>query len=226
MKKFYTLIFTSLFALAGATQAATMVTTVTFDSGVEFLRDASGTLLSAGTSADGDGAVLQLGYYDGATVGNNFLGNWIPLSGEGSLNTGLISGTSITFDSTSIGDLNAAAGENGTFAIELKFTVGDSQTGNNLPSSTSIPLSIRFFNGTTLAGSTRFNVVSSDTWIWQTPGGGVTPPTVNITLSDPNLEWQGGASSAFKTTLPVPEPSTGLALLGGVALLVAHRRRR
>lgn len=200
--------------------------TVTFDSGTQFLRDASGTLLSAGTSADGDGAVLQLGYYDGASTGNNFLGNWIPLSGEGSLNTGVIPGFSLTFDNTSIGDLNEAAGGDGTFAIALTFTVGDSQTGDSLPSSTAIPLSIRFLNGTTIADSTHFNVVSSDTWTWKTPGEDPAQPVINISLSDPNLEWQGGESSAFRTTLAVPEPSTGLALIGGVAVLLAHRRRR
>lgn len=221
-----------LAALALFTSAVTSfgaaIVTIRLDSGSQFLRDSLGVFLTGGGFGDGNGAVLQLGYYDGATTANNFLGNWVALSGEGSLNTGLVTGSSPAepFNKTSIGDSASSGAGDGQFALALTFELGSSQTGNNLPNSVSIPLAIRFYNGTSISTSTHFNVVSNDLWTWKTPAEIPANPEVFMSLSEANSEWQGGASSEFKTTLPVPEPSTGLALLGGVALLVAHRRRR
>src|ERR1043166_480175 len=62
-------------------------TTVNMDSGGHTLSDQNSVLLTSGTSADGNGAVLRLGYYDNATLANPFAGIFIPLTGEGSLNT-------------------------------------------------------------------------------------------------------------------------------------------
>jgi len=78
------LMFTTTIAFGSLT------TQVSFDSGSFLVLNLGGvTPLTAGNlSANGDGAVLQLGYYSSATVSNNFLGTWIPLTGEGSLNTG------------------------------------------------------------------------------------------------------------------------------------------
>jgi len=197
---------------------------VTFDSGSAILRDSQLNPLTAGTTADGDGAVIQLGYYSQATAANNFLGTWVPLSGQGSLNTGPVDGSSpsIGYNQTSIGDINASADGAGTFALSLTFTTGSATIGNSLPGSTSIPLAIRFYNGTSIANSTEFNVVSADQWLWQTPSDN--PPLVTISLSESNLEWLGGAASAFKTA--VPEPSTAvLAMMSGCALILRRRRR-
>jgi hypothetical protein len=213
-------------------------TTVGFDSGSQTIFNQASTPLTAGTAADGDGAVLQLGYYDGASIANNFLGNWVPLSGEGSLNTAIIAGSSPageTYNHTSIGDLSSAgAGANGIFALSLVFVVGDPASGNSLPGSTTIPLSIRFYNGTTIASSTFFNVVSDDLWLWKAPQPSNVPNNVAITLDQAGLEWlsiaQGGAAgTAFHTTLPtaIPEPSTlACLLLGGAGTLAIGKMRR
>lgn len=191
--------------------------------------------LTGGTSANGDGAVLQLGYYDAATIGNNFAGTWIPLSGEMSLNTASISGTSPPepYNKTSIGDITNNGAGTGSFALFLDFVSGSATSGNSLPSSPTIPLAFRFYNNTSIAGSTFYNVVSDDAWLWKTPA---TPQaTMTISFDDSGLEWlsifQGqAANTAFHTTISttaVPEVSTVVCpLLAGAALVLHTLRRR
>jgi hypothetical protein len=229
------------FCLLGIVQALRAdQTVVTFDSGNQtvFNQTIPGTVaLTGGITADGDGAVLQLGYYDQATLANSFLGNWVPLSGAGSLNTALIAGSnpSEQYNQTSIGDLNGSGAGDGTFALSLTFVQGDATSGNSLPAA-GVPLSLRFYNGTSLASSTFFNAVSDDAWVWKTPLNPNTPNTVAITLDAPLLEWQSiaqgqNSNTAFHTTLAftaVPEPSTIASVLIGSGLLgiVGVRRRR
>jgi hypothetical protein len=201
-------------------------TTVDASSGTFTVKNQLGAVLSGGISGtDGDGAVIQIGYYSGATTGNNFLGTWVPLSGAGSLNTGgTVTGSSPaeTFNKTSIGDTTISGGNDGKFGLQLAFVVGDAGTGNSLPGATTIPLSIRFYNASTIAGSTFFNVVSDDLWTWKTPA---TAPIVTITLDHAGLEWLNGAASAFMTTIPVPEPTVTGLLFAGVAGLAIRRKR-
>jgi hypothetical protein len=228
----------SLFLAAGLQALQADQTTVSFDSGNQTVFNQSSTPLSGGTILDGNGTVLQLGYYDGATTANNFLGNWVALSGAGSLNTAVIPGgvavnpSGETYNQTSIGDLNANGAGNGTFALSLDFVLGNATSGNSLPPSVTIPLALRFYSGTTIANSAFFNVVSDDLWVWKTPS---TPPAnVTLSLDDLGLEWlsiaQGGAAgTAFHTTIPtaIPEPSTlACLLLGGAGTLALGARRR
>jgi hypothetical protein len=211
-------------------------TSVNFDSGdFQILNQNTGAsiALTGGTTNDGDGAVLQLGYFTGATAANNFAGTWVALSGEGSLNTAIVPGSVPPegYNKTSIGDRNAFFAGDGTFALSLTFTAGDAASGNSLPPAGTI-LSIRFYNATTIASSSFYNIVSNDTWVWQAP----VPQGVNIpiSLNDPGLEWlsiaQGGAANtAFHTTIPtaIPEPSTLACLLfGGAGTLALGKIRR
>ena len=242
---------TSLSAMTKATIVASLLcfivaayadeTTVSFDSGSHMIYDqntAAMNPLSGGTALNGNGDVLQLGYYDGATTANNFAGNWVPLSGEGSLNTAVVPNqgsptplpTGETYNQTSIGDVTANGAGNGTFAISLDFVVGNALSGNSLPPSTTIPLALRFYNGTSIATSTSYNVVSDDLWLWKTPN---TPPVnVTISLEDPNLDWLSvdlgeGANTPFHTTIPVPEPTTvAAAAVCAVSLIISALRRR
>ena len=195
--------------------------------------------LSGGTTLNGDGTVLQLGYYSSATALNNFQGTWIPLSGETSLNTALIpGGGGETYNQTSIGDLTASGAGNATFAVSLDFIAGDLTSGNNLPNSPTIPLALRFYNSTTIASSTYFNVVSNDLWLWKPPQPSNVPNTVAITLDQTGgLEWESivvygqAANTAFHTTIAavaVPETSTVLIGLLSTSLVMwsAFRRYR
>ncbi len=223
---------TALFCLSSAAVYG-QSTNVSFDSGSQtvFNQDTSDTtLLTGGTTADGDGAVIQLGYFSGATADNWFTGTWTPIAGQGSANTETVSGSfpTITYQQISIGDLNANGAGDGTFALSLTFTAGSMTSGNNLPGSTSIPLAIRFYNGTSIATSTHYNTVSSNGWLWKTPD--VVPATVTMSLDD-SLAWESIESfaqpfnTAFNTTILIPEPST-YALVGlGLAGMAFLRRR-
>ena len=168
----------------------------------------TGIPLSAGIqNIDGDGAILQIGYYTLATTQNPFLGEWVAMTGTG------------TSYVTTVGDGGRSAGrfktitllEAGTFSF-VEPTVGT-------------PLSLRFYNSTTIPSSTYFNAVSttSGSFNWVAPS---TPQSgMGLTLPDTNAIWQDGAGSAFRTTIPVPEPSSS-ALFALVSLGVMVVRRR
>jgi hypothetical protein len=171
------------------------------------------TKLTAGTSSLGDGAILQLGYYSLATDQNPFNGAWIPLTGEGSANSFV----------TTVGDFGSQP--DGRFDLKHTFTLGSSTTGNNLPA-IGTPLAIRFYNATSIANSQFFNAVSDTqgSWDWLAPN--VPASTVDISLGDAGLVWQGGASSAFRTTQTVPEPATSLLFIVALVSLLVIRQRR
>jgi hypothetical protein len=207
-------------------------TTVGFDSGGQTMLNQGASALTGGSSTDGNGAVIQLGYFTGSTA--TFTGTWVALSGEGTLNSAAIitgSNSNETYNKTSIGDLNGNGAGDGTFGISLDFG-GTAASSFNLPSS-GIQLAIRFYNGTTIAGSSFFNTVTDSLWTWKTPA---TPPApVNMTLDDAGLVWQSifsfgqAGTTAFHTSIAtaIPEPSTlACLLLGGAGTLALGARRR
>jgi len=154
------------------------------------LRDQNGKTLSAGAPASGDGTVVQLGYYSRATAAAPFEGTFIPLTGQGAANSALTT--------TSIGD--ASGGPDGRFSLASPFEADSLVSGFNLPPA-GTPLSVRFFNGKTIASSTHFNAVSGGTrWLWQPPAA-APGEVIALSLADPSLLWKGGAASSLRTAV-------------------------
>ena len=191
-------------------------TDVKFNSDGAFLLDNLSNPLFAGGSGNGDGFAVELGYYDTASTSNNFAGNWVPMTGQNSLNT--------AFSTTSVGD---GFGDPGELYATYIFRSSLPNTYMSLPPNTTIPLSLRFYNAVLISNATLYNAVSNDLWLWKTPGEtSPIPPTIEMSLTQSNLEWAGGAPSAFKTTLAVPEPATAVLLAIGALGLIGRRHRR
>ena len=215
---------------------------VAFDSGGLDLRDRNGISLTAGgANVPYDGAVIQLGYFSGASTNdNNFSGTFIPLTGEGSSN--FIPNT--PFDTTVGDDFTQGFGPpfNGQFQITLNF---DTAVHTLLPPVGTV-LSIRIFDKQSLvAPGLNFMTISNNLWKWKQPGSLTDPNArVDITFADVGLRMEnrlgaGGTTSTPNGTalapgtnpqtdipaIPVPEPSC-MFLLSAVGLLTFARRAR
>jgi hypothetical protein len=177
-----------------------------------FLRDITGSTLTSGPKDNpGNGAVIQIGYYSLATTADPFAGNWVALAGPG---------TSV--EAANIGEI-LGGGYVGSGLFEGTATFSTAAGGYP---ALSTPLAIRFYDGTSIDGSTYFNAVSMVDWKWSSPTAANT--TVDMTIPGPGipgLVWEGGEASAYRTTLPVPEPSVGLLAAAGISLLFKRRRR-
>ena len=75
------------------------------------IRDASKSPLPVGESADGDGAAIQLGYYNEGTTSSPFSGSFVALTGPDSANQ--------AFKATSVGD--SGGGALGRFSLVCNF---------------------------------------------------------------------------------------------------------
>lgn len=202
------------------------IITINFDSGSFTVTDDLNVDLSGGTAADGDGFIVQLGYYDMATTGNNFLGDWVALSGLGSLNTGNITGSSINLNQTSIGDLFDNGAGTGTFALSLTYDENDATKNKSFPA-VGTPLAVRFYNSTTLTpGVTKYNAFSIDSgFTWAAPADAPFQPVLNATLDDLGIEWQDSGNIRKTSLVLIPEPTSACLLLVGLAGLAFRRKR-
>jgi hypothetical protein len=176
------LLFSIFASLALISVGESAIVSVTIDSSNYLLQNASGVNLTAGTSADFDGAIVQLGYFSTATLGNNFSGTWVPLTGLGG-SSGVL---------TSIGDAtNSGAGNLFTNTLNIDTTIA-----LNTPA-VGTPLAIRIYNNTAFTGpnaATQYATISNTTagpgagsWVWPTPGSGASIPTVSMFLLDSGL---------------------------------------
>ena len=206
---------------AGQSANCAAVTRVYFETGNFQIAGNHGTLLSGGSpTVDHDGTVMQLGYY--RDVGDGVLG-WVPLTGEGSRNT--------AFAHSTIGDSFLYGADYGVFADTWLFTAGNPATGQDLPT-VGTPLSVWFFDATSIAGASAYQILSNPLWIWKAPQEPPDNPVVSMSLDD------AGTKMLFNRDLPadriirlnqgllVPEPTTPLLAVVGALKLMARRLRR
>lgn len=212
------LLVATALAFSPALHASTIQASLNLSAGANTIQDNMGNALTSGVSTvNGDGALIELGYFTGNT--SSFTGTWVALTGPSSNNTSLI---------TTVGDVTAQDGSimvpDGLFAIAATFDTDIATASNDLPVA-GAQLALRFYDSTTRAASSHFNTVTSTAWTFTAPADPAPIPIdINLdSVSDPFV-WQDSASP-FQTTLVVPEPSSAaLVGLGGLALLLRRRR--
>lgn len=184
-------------------------TRVNFSIQSETIKNLNGIALTAGSSSDGDGSILQLGYYTAATTGNPFWGDWVAMTGPG------------TSYQTTVGDFGNYP--NGTFKLEVLFTQGSYSFTEPVVGT---PLALRFYDSTSLATSTFFNAVTDTTggFNWSAPADPTSTARLSLGLSSVGIVWQDGSGSSFRTTIAIPEPSC--LVLGALSLGALAVRRR
>jgi len=203
----YTILI-SLFTVAASSQLYAALSAISTSNLSSAIVDNTGTALTAGTAGDGDGAVYQVGYFSVDTA--NFTGAWISITGESSANPSLVS---------SIGD--TGGGGDGLFTQNFTF---DDATQSSLPAG-GTQLALRFYNATSVAGSTHYNTVTNNAWTLNAFADSPAPAQALDVDSSSGRVWQD-STNTFKTSIViVPEPSSFALLgLGGVAFLLRRRR--
>jgi hypothetical protein len=205
--------------------------TETHTGATNYLKDSSGQALDAGTAMNGDGYLVEIGYFSEGSFSspfqeNAFLGEWIPLTvntrvGDSSSGYGFPDGM-FTFKTTFTKDANFVT----TFWGEPKYFTDyleDDITANSPPPQTT-PVCIRFYNSTNKLGS-LFNTVSGPDWKWPSfPNGSSIPTTsyfkIALGNAPPGSFWVHGSTfedpdNSFKTSIS-PQYEINLAVLDGL----------
>lgn len=199
----------SLASLLRATPQITIIWgTTTIDGSAELLKDEDGNPLSAGVRGNGDGDLVELGYFSNGTTVDPFLGEWIPLTRK-----------------THVGDSSSGYGFNdGMFVFTTNFLKNrdyvvvyptepkefEESPGFTISSTTpppGTPICIRFYDKPTLGGA-KYNTVTGLQWLWPSfPSGSSIPSNHYFKISNSSSSsWKTGAifedpSNPFKTSL-------------------------
>ena len=230
--KLQKIVLTSLFiftALSAMARAAAIVTVAVSTDG-RSLQNFLGTPLTAGNlGTNNDGAVVQIGYFQGASTASNFgdanESNFVILIGANS---------QLSLNLT-IGDTVAnVTGHGEIFAdVDVSGRTGGGVTDTAFPA-VGVPLSMRIFSGTTIGGSTHYDVVSNDSWVWVTPVNSPSIARIEMNFDIAGLVSKNGQAvttigSPVRTTAVnpflVPEPTSAALLMVGLVSLVSRRRR-
>ena len=211
-RKFYFLItFLLVFVVNGAVPHIVIHWSTSTEVGsTDLLKDRYGNLLDSGSSSNGDGYSVVLGFYDAATLSAPFEGNWVPLT------TG-----------TKIGDSSSGYGyENGMFSFTTLFTENSNQVvvypnepasyqvqapyniTTSYPSPNNKPFCIRIYDEPTASISAHYNTITGEDWIWPQFSPNI-PENLYIKVahgSTPSgTKWKYGGilekGSEFKTTI-------------------------
>lgn len=167
------------------------------------LLTSAGTPLSNGVlGVAGDGMLVEAGYYSSSSAITPFGGEWIGLA------TCSI-GDFVTYSSSGGASYRPEMGA-GFFSLALI-------TDRTIP--TGILLAFRFYDTQVSSEASHFNAVSSANWRWTGDVSG------KASLDDTSEKiWLGGHTSAFKTTIAVPESSGMMLALAGCLLILSRRR--
>tara|TARA_B110000305_G_scaffold147045_1_gene163246 strand:+ start:1581 stop:2939 length:1359 start_codon:yes stop_codon:yes gene_type:complete len=141
---------------------------------ISTLKNQFGSPLFAGQTSNGDGCLATLGYYDDATEEFPFKGDWVELTqgtrvGDSSSGYGFTSGE---FSFTAVftkhkDDVIIYPSNPAAYLAKSQVVITDSnpQSGQ--------PLSIRFYDSSSVTASTRYNAVTGPGWTWPTFTSGV-----------------------------------------------------
>ena len=150
------------------------------------------------------GSLVQLGVFVNAPTGSSD-----PFAGDYLLLDSVQSGQTSSRDPGSFSGITILDTRLGTFPSSI-------QDGD--------VIAVRYFNGPTVESSTAFNTVTAPTWdALILPLPAVPLVAVNLTSTTPAV-YEGGPSSALRTTIPIPEPSSALLLAFGCLSLLKRRR--
>ena len=78
----FSVLFAQLTGLIFANEQQIVIhwTSETTSGSSDLLKDRDGNLLNSGSTSNGDGSIVTLGYFDTATTSDPFNGNWVPLT--------------------------------------------------------------------------------------------------------------------------------------------------
>ena len=186
--------------------------TVTSSNSPDLLKDANGNRLSAGVRGNGDGDLVELGYFSAGSTSDPFSGQWTPLtqqtyvgdssSGYG-FNDGMFVFTTNFYKNSN--EVIVYPTEPKQFSENLNFAI----TASNPPAGT--PICIRFYDSPNKGGA-RYNTVTGENWLWPSfPDGSSIPSNLYFKIASgdtPNgSTWRYGnlfednaAENRFKTT--------------------------
>jgi len=177
-----------------------------------FLKDANGNALNAGNSMNGDGDLVEIGYFSEGSFAvpfqdNAFKGAWIPLTintrvGDSSSGYGFPDGM-FTFKTTFTQNTNYVTtfwGEPKYFTEYLNFNITSSS-----PPPQNTPVCIRFYDSTNKIGA-QYNTVSGQGWRWPNfPNGSSIPTTSYFKIAPGNAPLgRFGYTGTHSSTLWVP----------------------
>jgi len=197
--------------------------TTTNASSSDVLRGFDGAPLSAGVQGNGDGDLVELGYFSEASTDSPFSGTWIPLTkqtkvGDSSSGYGFGNGMFIftsNFQRNS-DEVVVFPTEPKEYSEDLGFTV----TSSTPPTGT--PFCIRFYDGPQ-KGEARYNTVTGENWLWPAfPNGSSIPSNLYIKIASGSApsgsSWKYGSTfedndqaDRFKTTIS-PQYTVGVAI--------------
>ena len=183
---FFCFIFFTNYCTANSQKITIVWSTENSLSNVPNLVDLAGNSLTSGIQGNGDGDLVELGYYNAATTSSPFSGIWVPLTqntriGDSSTGYGFDHGK-FAFTSTFTKDSNSVTifpTEPKVYVETLDFTITSSTPPTN------IPLCIRFYDSKTKDVNAKYNAVTGPNWKWPSfPHGSSIPSNLYFKISD------------------------------------------